>query len=170
MVEIIAGTSNGQHSIIGRGWAKTSKPPHNTYVRLRLMYRKFTARLSMSYRTSSIRPVQRSTMVARTEARMASVFLACLLGLLAPLRVATQCTPLGVAVEFVAPSDSGHQLVTEDSEVAKNTALCHVACLNQLLGGDNMTNGTLSDKSTTNGTLNGANITNGSNVRANEKH
>ena len=73
---------------------------------------------------------------------MASVLLVCLLALLAPLWVAAQCTPLGVAVEFVAPSDSGHQLVTEDSEVAKNTALCHVACLNQLLGGDNMTNGT----------------------------
>ena len=73
---------------------------------------------------------------------MGSVLLACLLALLAPLRVAAQCTPLGVAVEVVAPSDSGHQLVTEDSEVAKNTALCHVACLNQLLGGDNITNGT----------------------------
>ena len=81
-------------------------------------------------------------MVVRTEARMASVLLACLLALLAPLRVAAQCTPLGVAVEFVAPSDSGHELVTEDSEVAKNTALCHVACLNLLLGGDNITNGT----------------------------
>ena len=73
---------------------------------------------------------------------MASVLLACLLALLAPLRVAAQCTPLGVAVEFVAPSDSGHELATEDSEVAKNTALCHVACLNQLLSGDNVTNGT----------------------------
>ena len=72
---------------------------------------------------------------------MGSVLLACLLVLLAPLRVAAQCTPLGVAVEFVAPSDSGHELVTEDSEVAKNTALCHVACLNQLLSGD-VTNGT----------------------------
>ena len=73
---------------------------------------------------------------------MASVLLVCLLALLAPLRVAARCTPFGVAVEFVAPSDSGHELVTEDSEVAKNTALCHVACLNQLLGGDNVTNGT----------------------------
>ena len=73
---------------------------------------------------------------------MGSVLLACLLALLAPLRVAAQCTPLGVAVEFVAPSDSGHELVTEDSEAAKNTALCHVACLNQLLSGDNVTNGT----------------------------
>ena len=73
---------------------------------------------------------------------MASVLLVCLLALLAPLRVAAQCTPLGVAVEFVAPSDSGHQLVTEDSDVAKNTALCHVTCLNILLSGDNVTNGT----------------------------
>ena len=73
---------------------------------------------------------------------MASVLPVCLLALLAPLRVAAQCTPLGVAMEFVAPSDSGHQLVTEDSEVANNTALCHVKCLNLLLSGDNMTNGT----------------------------
>ena len=83
-----------------------------------------------------------AVIVARAEARMASVLLVCLLALLAPLRVATQCTPLGVAMEFVAPSDSRHELVTEDSEVAKNTALCHVECLNLLLGGDNMTNGT----------------------------
>ena len=73
---------------------------------------------------------------------MVSVSLVCLLALLAPLRVAAQCTPLGVAVEFVAPSDSGHVLVTNDSEVAKNTALCHVECLNQLLNGDGMPNGT----------------------------
>ena len=110
---------------------------------------------------------------------MGSVLLACLLVLLAPLRVvAAQCTPLGVAVEFVAPSDSGHELVTEDSEVAKNTALCHVACLNLLLSGDNITNstlggdtmanGTLGGDTMANGTLGGDSMTNRSSVRAND--
>ena len=99
---------------------------------------------------------------------MGSVLLACLLALLAPLRVAAQCTPLGVAVEFVAPSDSGHQLVTEDSEVANNTALCHVACLNQLLSGDNITNSTLGGDTMANGTLGGDSMTNRSSVRASD--
>ena len=63
--------------------------------------------------------------------RGASGILVCLLALLAPLRVAGQsrCTPLGVSAEFVAPSDSGHMLVTNVSSVASKTAFCHVKCL-----------------------------------------
>ena len=39
------------------------------------------------------------------------------------------CPAPGV-IMTVSPSDSGHSLVTKSAEVAKNTALCHVACLN----------------------------------------
>ena len=34
-------------------------------------------------------------------------------------------------MEFVAPSDSGHMLVTNISSVANKTAFCHVNCLTQ---------------------------------------
>ena len=63
----------------------------------------------------------------------ATEILVCLLALLAPLRVTGQsrCTSLGVSVEFVAPSDSGHMLVTNISSVANKTAFCHVNCLTQ---------------------------------------
>ena len=65
----------------------------------------------------------------------------CLLALLAPLRVVGQsrCTPLGVSAKFVAPSDSGHMLVTNVSNVATKTAFCHVNCLTGLhLNGTNV--------------------------------
>ena len=49
------------------------------------------------------------------------------------------------------PSDSGHVLVTGDADAARNTALCHVACINLLYAnGNNGTNGTGND---TDGTI-----------------
>ena len=50
-----------------------------------------------------------------------------------------------------SPSDSGHVLVTTDADEARNTALCHVACINLLYAnGNNDTDGTGND---TDGTI-----------------
>ena len=50
-----------------------------------------------------------------------------------------------------SPSDSGHVLVTTDADAARNTALCHVACINLLYAnGNSDTNGTGND---TDGTI-----------------
>ena len=42
-----------------------------------------------------------------------------------------------------SPSDSGHMLVTTDADEARNTALCHIACINLLYAsGTNCTDDT----------------------------
>ena len=65
------------------------------------------------------------------------------------------------APDQVSPSDSGHSLVTNDTEEAKITAICHVACFNFLFEGvdptDEADNGTANEMAsesptTTNGT------------------
>ena len=43
------------------------------------------------------------------------------------------CPPATSELEPRTPSDSGHVLVTTSAEEAKNTALCHVVCINLVL-------------------------------------
>ena len=82
---------------------------------------------------------------------MASPFLlVCLVASLASLSPRVLAQPVcvqpdgSVLPSDTSPSDSGHVLVTTDADEARNTALCHVACMNLLYAnGTNDTDGTI---------------------------